>query len=137
MQEYGDKVRVVYKHLPLSFHTHALIAAQYFEAIAIQSPKTAYKFHDTLFENQNALKSGGKKFLAKTAKKLGVNMKKLEKDLNSKAVMATIQADIEEANGFGFQGTPAFMVNGVSLYGALPYPAFKQIIDRHLSEAKK
>jgi len=134
---YGDNVKVIYKHLPLSFHPHALIAAQYFEAIGLQSSEKAYEFHDVLFENQNELKSGGKEYLAKTAKGLGVNMKQLEKDLNSEAVMKTIQADISEAQGFGFQGTPAFLVNGVSLYGAQPFPAFKQVIDRHLAEAKK
>ena len=31
---YGDKVRVVFKHLPLDFHPLAMPAAKYFEAIA-------------------------------------------------------------------------------------------------------
>ena len=35
-KEYGDKVRVVFKHLPLDFHPLAMPAAKYFEAIAKQ-----------------------------------------------------------------------------------------------------
>src|SRR5690606_15625985 len=33
LQKYAGKIRFVYKHLPLDFHPHARMAAQYFEAI--------------------------------------------------------------------------------------------------------
>ncbi len=132
MEEYGDKVRVVYKHLPLEFHPNAVPAARYFIAIGMQSGDKAYKFHDILFEQQAKIK-GGESFLKKTARKVGVNMKKLAKDLKSSKVEKQLKSDIAEARKFGFSGTPGFLINGVSLKGAYPYPEFKKVIDRHLS----
>ena len=48
--EYGDKVRVIFKHLPLDFHPMAEPAARYFEAIAMQDHAKAEKFHDEIFQ---------------------------------------------------------------------------------------
>ena len=66
---YGDKVRIVFKHLPLDFHPLAMPAAKYFEAIAKQSTEKAYKFHDLVFENQGELGSKKEAFLKDMAKK--------------------------------------------------------------------
>ncbi|MGE0526737.1 MAG: DsbA family protein [Bdellovibrionales bacterium] len=132
MKEYGDKVRIIFKHLPLDFHPMAMPAAKYFEAIAMQDHSKAQKFHDKIFENQKDLNQGGEKFLEKTAKELGVNMAKLKKDLDSEDVKKRIEADMAEAKKFEFSGTPGFLINGVSLRGAYPFPEFKKIIDRHL-----
>lgn len=134
MQEYGDKVRVIFKHLPLDFHPMAMPAAKYFEAIAKQDHKKAEKFHDEIFGNQQGLNQGGEKFLKDTAKKVGADLRKLEKDLNSEDVQKRIAADMEEAKKFEFSGTPGFLINGVSLKGAYPPPEFKKIIDRHMSK---
>lgn len=131
---YGDKVRIIYKHLPLENHPNAMPAAKYFEAIAQQSGEKAYKFHDMLFENQRELKKGTA-FLDEAAKKVGADMAKLKKDLESEKVMGNINEDMEEARQFGFRGTPGFLINGVSLPGAYPPAAFKKIIDRHLGVA--
>ena len=130
---FGDKVRVVFKHLPLDFHPMAMPAAKYFEAIALQDPKKAEKFHDEVFSNQTKLNQDGEKFLKDTAKKVGANVAKAEKDMNSEAVTKRIAADMEEAKKYDFSGTPGFLINGVSLKGAYPAPEFKKIIDRHLS----
>ena len=132
--EYGDKVRVIFKNMPLDFHPKALPAAKYFEAIAIQSPEKAEKFHDKVFENQGELKAKGEDFLKKVAKDLGLDMKKIDKDLKSEALMKRIDADIEEAKKFNITGTPGFIINGVSLRGAYPINDFKEIIEKHLKK---
>ncbi len=133
-KEYGDKVRVVFKHLPLDFHPLAMPAAKYFEAIAKQDPKKAEKFHDTVFENQGQLKDKGEGYFKETAKKMGIDMKKLETDLKDPAIAAKIAKDMEEAKSFNMSGTPGFIINGVSLRGAYPFPSFKEIIDQHLAK---
>lgn len=131
IEMYGSKVRFIYKHLPLDIHPQALPAAKYFEAIAKQSSEKAYKFHDHIFENQRELKNGTA-FLDSAAKKIGADMAKLKADLSSDSIMKNINEDMEEAKTFGFRGTPGYLINGVSLPGAYPPPAFKKIIDRHL-----
>lgn len=137
LKEYPDKVRVVFKHLPLDFHPMAMPSAKYFEAVGMQSHEKAEKFHDAIFENQAELRNGKENFLKATAKKLGLDMKKLEKDLADAKIMERIQADTAEAGQFGFHGTPGFIINGVSLKGAYPFSEFKLIIDKHLATATK
>ncbi|MFN9066084.1 MAG: DsbA family protein, partial [Bdellovibrionales bacterium] len=134
MAEYKDQVRIVFKHLPLDFHPLAMPAAQYFEAIAKQDHSKAEKFHDLIFQNQNELKTKKEAFLKESAKKVGANMTQLEKDLKDEGIMARIQKDMEEARKFNITGTPGFIINGVSLRGAYPFPEFKEIIDRHLKK---
>lgn len=135
-QAYGDKVRIKFKNLPLDFHPKAMPAAKYYEAIALQNPEKAYKFHDQIFENQDKLKEDGEKFLKAAAQKVGADMGRLAKDIEGEEVKKRIAADMEEARKFGFSGTPGFLVNGVSVRGAYPFEAFKAIIDRQLNEKK-
>lgn len=133
--KYGDQVRFLYKHMPLErIHPGARRAAQYFEAVAMQSPELAYQFHDKLFENQRRLVSEGEKFLDETAKSLKVDMKRLKADLKSSQVAQNISKDMAEFENFGFQGTPGFLVNGVSIRGAARPDVFHQIIDRQLNK---
>lgn len=128
LKKYEGKVQFVYKHLPLSFHPQAMISSQYYEAIRLQSEDKAVKFHDEVYENQSKLRQG-EKFLKAAAKKLGVDMKKLAKDVNSSSVKKRIDEDMKEAAKFGFQGTPGFLVNGVPVKGAFPEDHFVKIID--------
>ena len=64
-------------------------------------------------------------------------MERLKKELHSQQVKQKIAKDMAEANGFGFTGTPAFLVNGVPLKGAQPPEEFAQVIDRHLGRKKQ
>jgi len=128
MKEYEGKIRFAYKHLPLSFHPHAMPASQYYEAIRLQSPEKAWEFHDRIYKDQRKLQNGVA-FLKGLAKELKVDMAKLEKDIKSPALKARIDADIAEAGKFGFQGTPGFLINGVPVKGAYPSAHFKSIIE--------
>ncbi len=132
MQQYPNDVRVLFKHLPLDFHPKALPAAKVYEAISLQGHDKAQKFHDEVFKDQKALNERGEAFLMDIAKKLGADIKKLEKDMESETVTKRIQEDIAEAQEFRISGTPGFIINGVSLRGAYPIQNFKEIIDRHL-----
>ncbi|NBX70218.1 MAG: thiol:disulfide interchange protein [Proteobacteria bacterium] len=129
-QKYGDQVKFIFKHYPLPFHPLAMPAAEYFEAIALQSSKKAYLFHDELFKNQEAFKTEKEKFLDRTARKLGVDMARLKADLKSDKVKANIKNDMEEGQKLGVRGTPKFYINGVSLNGARPFSDFELIIER-------
>ncbi len=130
LEKYKGKVSFIYKHLPLSFHAEAKIASQYYEGLRIQKPQLAFDFHDALFtqEAQGKLKTGKEGYLKKLAKSLGADMKKLAKDVNSKAVLDKIAADEAEARKFGIQGTPGFVINGVPVKGAYPLEHFEKII---------
>ncbi len=132
--KYGTKVRFVFKNLPLDFHPMAMPAAKRFEAIALQSSEKAFKFHNEVFAGQEKLRTEKEKFLDAAAKKAGADMAKMKKDMEGEEVKKRIEADMAEARKFGFQGTPGYLVGGISLKGAYPQPEFEKIIDRLLKE---
>lgn len=136
LKEYGDKVRFVFKHLPLDFHPAAMPASQIFEAINLQDSKKAYEFHDIVFSNQDKLKSSdnGVAWMLQQAGKVGANVSQVKKDMKTDKVKDRVEADIKEASKFGFRGTPGYLINGVSLRGAYPFSEFKKIIDQHLKK---
>jgi len=52
----------------------------------------------------------------------------LKKDMQSPALRARIEADVAEAKAFGVQGTPTFVVNGVTVRGAAPVEDFEELL---------
>jgi protein-disulfide isomerase len=135
VKKYGDKIQFVYKHLPLSFHDKAMLAAQYFEAIKLQNNDKAFQFHDALFKDQQKV-ANGDPFFKSMAKQVGADMARLAKDLNSDAVKTKIQNDMQEAAKFEIQGTPGFVINGIPLKGAYPADQFVTIIEELVKRGK-
>lgn len=135
LEKYKGKIQFIYKHLPLSFHQHAMPAAQYYEGIRLQSLDKAGEFHDEIFKNFSKVRTG-EKFFKSIAKKLGVDMKKLEADLDSDIVKKRIDEDLAEAKKFGFQGTPGFLINGIPVKGAFPPEHFEGIVDELVKRGK-
>lgn len=131
LSSYADQIRFVYKHNPLSFHATAEPAARYFEAIAIQSEEQAWRFHDLVFQQQRTL-SRGVEAVQEIAAALNIDHARLERDLQSDTVTQRLAADRAEAERFGFDGTPAFVINGVSLVGNHPKRDFDRIITKML-----
>ncbi|MFN3198100.1 MAG: DsbA family protein [Bradymonadia bacterium] len=128
-KEYGDKVRIVFKHNPLAFHKDAPLASQ--AALAAGEQGKFWEMHDMLFANQRALK---RPELEKYATELGLNMDKFKSALDSGKYKAQIDADMAQARELGARGTPTFFVNGKKVRGAQPFAAFKTVIDEALKK---
>lgn len=126
-KKHAADLRFVFKNLPLPFHPMAMPAAQWLEAVALQSPEKAWQYHDAIFANQDKLSAD---FIKKTAKDLGIDVDKAEKDAESQVVKDKIAADMEEAKKLGFSGTPGFLLNGVPVRGAYPVEYFEDIIKK-------
>jgi protein-disulfide isomerase len=115
MAKRQDQVTLVYKHLPLtSIHPQALPAAK--AAWAAGQQGKFWEFHDALFSQQKQLSDG---FYQDTAKKLGLDLAKFDRDRASQAAEAAIQQDVQVAEKLGINGTPFFVMNGVTLSGAV------------------
>ncbi len=131
LKDYPGKVRVAFRHNPLSFHQNAMSAAK--ASLAANEQGKFWEMHDGLFGNQQGLDEAG---ITKIAKEIGLDMKKFEADWKSTKYDAQIQEDIKFAQTNQATGTPSFFVNGVFLRGAQPVAAFKQVIDK-LLESKE
>lgn len=135
MKAYGNEVRVVFKHLPLEGkHPNARRGSEYFEAIAMQDSEKAFEFKKLVFNNQDKTYGSDKdadKLYQSLAKEAKADMARLAKDLKEKAdvIKKRIDGDMAEAQANGIEGTPGFLINGVTIKGAYPFPEFKKIID--------
>lgn len=134
--EHPAKYRLVFKHLPLHAQSRKLAAV--FEAIALIDKDKAFKFHDAAFKNQKELfdDSDGK-VLGKILIELGINLDELQNALKSKKIAENIAADEAEAKAFGFDATPTFLVNGVSIRGYVPEDKFENIVSLILEKSPK
>ncbi|MDX2239945.1 MAG: thioredoxin domain-containing protein [Leptolyngbyaceae cyanobacterium bins.302] len=115
MEKHGSSVTLVYKHLPLtSIHPEALPAAK--AAWAAKQQGKFWEFHDALFNNQKQL---GETLYQETAKSLGLDVQKFDRDRASQAANTEIQQDLAMAEALGIDGTPFFLMNGETLAGAV------------------
>jgi protein-disulfide isomerase len=129
-KEYGDQVRVVFKHLPLPMHPQAPDAHAAAEAAHRQGK--FWEMHDLIFQNQRDLRV---ETLEGYARQLGLDMDRYRRDVKSEEVANRIDADMKQAGSVGVSGTPAFFINGRFLSGAQPYANFKRYIDSALQKA--
>ena len=111
--EFGDRLRVIFRELPLvPTHEHALLAAQAAEAAGLQGK--FWEMHDKLYENQ-ATWSTTKDLVpvfVDYAKQIGINADQFQKDLNGEKVAQRIFQDGKRAHAYGLKSTPSFFVNG-------------------------
>jgi protein-disulfide isomerase len=130
LDTYGKDVRIVFRHLPLSFHRNAGPAAE--AAMAAHEQGKFWEMHDKLFANQRQLT---RENYEKWAQEIGLDMKKFRAALDTGKFKAYVDNDAQDANKVGARGTPAFFINGRLVSGAQPFESFKSVIDEELKRA--
>jgi protein-disulfide isomerase len=129
MRVYGDKIRLVFRDLPLPNHQNAPKAAEAAHCAGEQGKY--WEMHAKLFANQRALEVPSLKGYAKDLK---LDQAKFDKCLDSGATAALVEEGRKAGSEAGVNGTPAFFVNGVLISGAQPFDAFKEVIDAELAQ---
>jgi protein-disulfide isomerase len=125
---YPNKIRFVYRDLPLSMHPEAIPAA---EAADCAGDQGAYwKYHDALFDQKYGLSRTAYDHYATD---LGLDLKTFDTCLDSQHYLGEVQADASDAARVGLNSTPSFVINGRILIGALPIADFKAVIDEELA----
>jgi len=131
MKHYGESVVVAFRHLPLDFHPDAVPAAK--AAIAAGNQNKFWEFHDKIFDNQENLTAPQ---LERYASELELDMARFKTDMASTDTAATLEVDKILASSSEITGTPAFLINGTKMLGALPFDTFKDTIDSNLSRVQ-
>lgn len=126
-KNYPDKVRVVFRQFPLSFHKNAHGAAQ--ASLAANAEGKFWEYHDTLFKNQKALDETSLEGHAKTA---GVKPKAITTALADKKYAAQVDADLKLGEQVAVTGTPTLFVNGKRVSNPTDFGAVKTAIDAAL-----
>jgi protein-disulfide isomerase len=132
VKNYGKKVRLVFRQMPLaSIHPFAQKAAEASLCAAAQGH--FWEMHDLLFQNQGNL---GEKDLKKRAGQLGLDTAAFNKCLDEERFAAQVREDVRAGAAAGTDGTPALYINGRFFNGNRPYDEIAEIIDEELNKKK-
>ncbi len=101
-----DKLRIVFKHMPLQMHPQAEPAA--LAAIAAQKQGKFWEMHDALF----AITNWTPNMIDETALKIGLNMEKFRADLGNQETQMQLGKDRTDAQLADVTSTPSLFVNG-------------------------
>ena len=100
----NKNIRVIYKELPI-FGENSRNAS--LAAIAANMQGKYLAFHHALMTERGTM---NKKHVFTIAKKLGLDVDKLKKDMKSSAAKAELANNMQLADALGLGGTPAFIV---------------------------
>jgi protein-disulfide isomerase len=106
-EKHKDRLRFVYKFMPLSMHPHGELAAR--AAIAAQMQGKFWPMHQKLFANGQRLDQSD---LEAYAKSVGLDVDRFRADMQSPAATARLEADRKLADELGVKGTPTIYING-------------------------
>ena len=125
---YPGKIRMVYRHLPLtSIHPDAFAAA---EAAMCAGDQDAYwPYHEKLFSSETL----GMQTYVQYAQELSLDMEAFQICMTENKFKEAIEADSDFAVNLGVRSTPTFFINGLAIVGAQPLDVFKQVIDKELA----
>jgi protein-disulfide isomerase len=113
-QRFGDDMRYVFRHLPLTdVHPHAELAAAASEAAAAQG--RFWEMHDVLFEHQDELQLED---LIGYAGKLDLDTEEFTRALTEGRYDERVREDAMSAEASGARGTPTFFVGHMRHEGA-------------------
>jgi len=118
IRQFGDQLRYVWRHAPLTrFHPNALAAAEASEAAANQGK--FFEYERALFFHDQAEQLP--RDLIRRAEEIGLDVERFERDLASAEVAARVRDDMLDAEAMQISAVPTFFVNGRRHVG--PYDA--------------
>ena len=129
LQNYGDRVNIVFKHLPLQ--PKSINAAQV--SVCADEQGRFWDYHDSLFVSEDF--SDGA--FIKLAEKLDLNIPVFKNCMISAKARAVILKDMEEAKRLGIDSTPNFIINGKLVRGAITFEDFSRFIENELRNSQK
>jgi protein-disulfide isomerase len=130
-EEFGDNLKIVYRHYPLTqIHPYAQPAAHAAEAAGRQGK--FWEMHDKLFDNQRGWASATATQVDETflsyAEDLGLDLTQFENDMSASKTTDAVAADRAAGNRTGVRGTPTFVLQGEVIDNPQSYDQFRNLI---------
>lgn len=133
LNDYGQEIVYVYKHLPLSFHPQAENAALASECANEQGKFEQYM--NTLFAKQSEWgNTQGTQSFKTYARSLGLKAADFNACLDEKKYLDKVNADAAEAAEFGVNGTPGVFIGDKFFAGAAQWSDVKATLDEQLAK---
>jgi protein-disulfide isomerase len=131
-KDYGDNLRVVYKH----FVVHPELATLPAQAACAANLQSRFEaMYNGIWENGfKANRNLSRDNLESIAKGIRLDVERFKKDMEG-LCPALVQKDATELAKVGVTGTPSFYINGRPIMGARSVEQFKAVIDEELKKA--
>ncbi len=129
VEEYGDKVRFVFRNFPLPNHQLSSELAEASECADDQG--YFWEYHDQLFENQ---KVDSVEKIKSLAFDIGLDMGEFNECLETGKFKQEVEKDHQDGMASGLYGTPTFFINGRPVVGPRDWGTFKSMIDEELAK---
>jgi NhaA family Na+:H+ antiporter len=138
-QNYGRRLRVVFRHYPLAMHSHAIDAALAAEAAGLQG--RFWEMHDLLYKNQELWSKAPDpataiQFFTTYARSLGLDVERFAKDSNSDEVKGRVFWEGQQGVSRGVKNTPTLFINGRELGPPFSAEHLRAEIDAALAGSK-
>lgn len=133
LANYPGKVRLVFRHYPLSQTPGAGSFLTHEAAACAHEQGKFWEFHDAVFASEKPPQEAD---LETIAQKLGLDLPKFQDCLKGGKFASQVESDRVEGNRKGVQGTPTVFVNDQVVAGALPYEYFTNVIEGILDPSK-
>jgi len=135
MDEYGSKIRFVYRHFPLPQHKNARPTA--FAAEAAGRQGKFWEMVNEIFNHQDewALLADPKDTLLSYADEIGLDKEKFLQDFDSNDVREKVEDDLQGGVRSRVRATPTFFLNGAAISNPRSYDEFKRAIDAAITQA--
>ena len=127
LNEYGDKIRFVYRDYPQfgALSVQAAIAAQ-----CANDQGEFWTMHNILFANAASI---AQETIPQFAEQIGLDMESFNRCLETQAYLNEVKTDFQDGQKYGPIGTPTFFINGKPIIGAQSYLVFADAIDKALA----
>ncbi len=137
LDEYGDRVRLVFRHFPIAaIHPNAFAGSRAAEAAGTQGK--FFEMHDLLYERQDkwASSTSAQQLFRDYAGELGLNLEQFNTAYSEGSTTDRINGDIELGKAAGATGTPTFILDGQKLEpNPRSYEELKAKIEAALAQA--
>ncbi|HEX8398037.1 MAG TPA: thioredoxin domain-containing protein [Pyrinomonadaceae bacterium] len=110
---YGDKVRVIFRHYPLTqIHQKAYDAARATEAAGMQNK--FWEMHDLLYDKQKSWTTSGdhRAEFANYAQQIGLDVERFKTDMLGMVTAQRVDADKKRGDSVRIASTPSAFLNG-------------------------
>lgn len=132
-EELPEKLRVVYRHFPITaIHQNAFDAARASEAAGKQ--EAFWEMHDALYAKQDEwaeARNAKEKFL-EYAKELQLDEEMFLQDFESDETKEKIEAQTFSGTRAGVNSTPSFFLNGSKVVNPGDFDSFKSLLEQNL-----
>jgi protein-disulfide isomerase len=126
LDSFGDDLRYVWRHLPLSdVHPNAQMAAE--AAEAAQAQGAFWDLHDSLLAHQDQLMPHD---TGRYAEELGLDTGRFWEELRRREHAPRVAEDVASADASGVAGTPTFFINGRRHHGAYDIQSLTDAVEK-------